>query len=101
MIDTLGQLPREMWSKWPRRERYFNETMQLIRSDVSPVEVPEGELDQGPDLETAFADSRPKDMGDEEAAQVLSLLRTILQYEPGLRPSTSMLLESAWFQSIE
>ncbi|KAF2769434.1 serine protein kinase [Teratosphaeria nubilosa] len=100
MIDTLGQMTPEVFSKWPRRGKYFDEHLQLIRSDVGLSEVAKGELVKGPNLEEAFRQAMPDGMGDEEATQVLALLRRILQYEPSLRPSTSELLENAWFQAI-
>jgi hypothetical protein len=97
----LGQPPEELCANWPRHARYFNEDFKLIRSDVSSSETAEGELYQGPNLEEAFQEAMADKMDAEEVACVLGLLRKVLQYEPGLRPSTSELLRDPWFQSVE
>jgi serine/threonine protein kinase len=101
MIDTLGQPPSEIFAKWPRRAKYFDEDLKLIRSDVSSSDVTDGEPFQGPSLEEAFEESCPDGMEAEERAHVLTLLRSLLQYQPDLRPSTAKLLHHEWFQSIE
>jgi len=101
MIDTLGQPPPEIFAKWPRRARYFDKNLKLIRPDVSSSDVTEGDLFQGPSLEDAFEESRPEGMDAEECAHVLGLLRKTLQYQPDLRPSTAELLDDEWFRSIE
>jgi hypothetical protein len=101
MIDALGQLPEELLINWPRHARYFDENLKLIRSDVSSSETAEGELYQGPSLEEACKEAMTDKMDAEEVAFVLDLLRKVLQYEPGLRPSTSELLRDPWFQTIE
>lgn len=99
MISTLGHPPPEIYAKWPRRARHFDEDMRLIRSDVGANEL--CELFQGPSLEDAFEESRPKETEAEECTQVLSLLRMILQYESSLRLSTTALLEHPWFRPIQ
>jgi hypothetical protein len=101
MIDALGQPPPEIFAGWSRLARYFDENLQLIRSDVSSSEIVEGKLYQGPDLEEAFGEAMADKMDADEVACVLGLLRKVLQYEPDLRPSTSELLLDPWFQSIE
>lgn len=101
MIDTLGQPPPEIFAKWPRRARYFDENLKLIRSDVGPSDATDGEVFQGPSLEEAFEESKPDGMEAEESARVLGLLRRLLQYDPSQRPSTTELLEDIWFLSIE
>lgn len=100
MVDMLGLPPPEIFERWPRRRRYFDEHLQLIRSDVSSSEIAEGELYQGPSLEEAFQESMPEGIENEEATHILTLLRAILQYEPSLRPSTEELLEDQWFRSM-
>lgn len=101
MIDTLGQPPPEIFAKWPRSAKYFDKDLKLIRSDVSSSDVTEGEAFRGPSLEEAFEESRPEGMEAEECAHVLGLLRSLLQYQPDLRPSTSELLNDEWFRSID
>ena len=101
MIDTLGQPPSDIFAKWPRRAKYFDENLKLVRSDVSSSDVTDGEPFQGPSLEEAFEESSPEGMEAEERAHVLSLSRSLLQYQPDLRPSTAELLDHEWFQSIE
>ena len=101
IIDTLGQPPPEIFAKWPRRARYFDEDLQLIRSDVSSLDVAEGEPFRGPSLEEEFEESRPDGMEASECAHVLGLLRSLLQYKPDMRPSTAELLDDEWFQSMD
>lgn len=100
MIDGLGQLPSEMFAQWPRRNRYFGPELEVIRTDVGPAEVSDAEIYNGPTLEQMLQEQKPQSMPDHEVEQVLSILRRLLQYEAGLRPSTKELLEDEWFRNI-
>lgn len=59
IIEKLGQPPTEIFAKWPRRARYFDQDLELIRFDVSSSDVAEGEPFRGPSLKEAFEESRP------------------------------------------
>ncbi|KAK1999779.1 serine/threonine-protein kinase SRPK3 [Colletotrichum falcatum] len=49
-------------------------------------------------LEKLMSDNKPPDMDEAEEAMVVSLLRSIFQYDPAKRPSAAELLEHAWFK---
>lgn len=101
MIDLLGLPPPEIFAKWPRREKYFDDDLKRIRSDVTSSETPKCEPFKHPTLEVAFEKYKQGVMEAAEQAQVLGLLRKILQWDPNLRPSTSELLDDPWFQAID
>ena len=48
-------------------------------------------------LEDRFRERKPKEMGDEEAEEIVSLLRVILRIDPLERPSAADLLARPWF----
>ena len=50
-------------------------------------------------LEKLFKDNKPDDIDEEEEQLVLSLLRSILQYEPHKRPLAADLLEHPWIKA--
>jgi len=56
---------------------------------------------RGPGFEKAFEESRPDGMEASECANVLSLLRSLMQYQPDMRPSTAKLLDDEWFLTID
>jgi serine/threonine-protein kinase SRPK3 len=95
MSDIFGPLPEELFSKWTRADRYFGPDRERINSivDGSTSEDPPSLFDS---LENRFDKSKPADMGEEDAASAISLIRTILQYVPSQRPSVNDLLRHPW-----
>ncbi|KAK5167389.1 uncharacterized protein LTR77_007088 [Saxophila tyrrhenica] len=100
MTDVLGPLPPALYEKWDRRHRYFGPGGEAIRTGVGPDEPSKYPMAFIAPLEERFGEAKPEEMGKEETAQVLALIRRILQYDPALRPSTAELLEDEWFKNI-
>ena len=98
MISTLGPLPSAMFEKWPRRTRYFDANLNLIRTDVEKSDNPLGPIRLGDTLEQKFQDGRPAGMTAKEGADLISMLRSALQYDRTNRPSATELLSHPWFQ---
>ena len=98
MISTLGPLPPAIFEKWPRRMRYFDANLNLIRTDVEKSDNPLGPIHLGDTLEQRFQDSRPAVMTAEEGADLVFILRSALQYDPTNRPTATELLSHHWFQ---
>ncbi|KAH9845421.1 kinase-like protein [Teratosphaeria destructans] len=99
MISTLGPLPPAMFEKWPRRMRYFDASMNIIRSDVAKSDEAPGAIHVGDTLERRLQDNRPPDMTAEDSVDLLSALRSALQYDPVDRTSAGQLLRLKWFQN--
>ncbi|KAI9758624.1 MAG: hypothetical protein M4579_002935 [Chaenotheca gracillima] len=60
------------------------------------------DADQGhPPLEKRFKHFRPKELSDSDAEQLLSLIRTALQYERTERPSAATLLKHPFFSETQ
>ncbi|KAG8622769.1 hypothetical protein KVT40_009280 [Elsinoe batatas] len=100
MTSTLGPLPPAMFEKWPRRMRYFDADLKLVRTDVGKSQEPQGPVYVGKTLEQRFRKSRPPSMTAEEADAIVEVLRSALQYDPALRPSATKLLSLGWFSCI-
>ncbi|KAK1963166.1 serine/threonine-protein kinase SRPK3 [Colletotrichum sublineola] len=50
-------------------------------------------------LEKLIRDNKPSDVDEAEEEIIVSLLRSIFQYDPAKRPSAADLLEHAWFKN--
>nr|POE86659.1 serine/threonine-protein kinase srpk [Quercus suber]POE87638.1 serine/threonine-protein kinase srpk [Quercus suber] len=100
MTTALGQLPARMTNKWDRHDKYFSLQLELIRSDVGPEEISEFPIHVGQTIEEMFDEQRPKCMASDEANNVLSFLKKVLQYEPEQRASTAEMLKDEWIKSI-
>ncbi|KAB8360699.1 hypothetical protein FH972_024436 [Carpinus fangiana] len=109
--DTLGHLPLSLRSKWAGHSRYFGPDLEKIRTNVESdeVDVEDGDAGSGDGAEKEgelvswdrFAAEKPVEIGDVEAAEILQLLRSILQYDPNARPTTGQLLEHPWIAAIK
>lgn len=99
MISTLGPLPQAMFERWPRRMRYFDAEVKLIRTDVGKSDKPLGAVHVGETLEQKLHNSKPPGMTDEDAAGLVYVLRMALQYDPTNRLSASELLSLSKFYS--
>lgn len=96
MIYALGPLPPAMFERWPRGKRYFNKDGEQIRSDVEESEIPSDIL-VGPTLEQRFQARKLKNMTCNESAQLLTVIRSALKYDPKDRLSAAELLALPWF----
>jgi len=99
MTSTLGPLPPAMFERWPRRMRYFDANLNLVRTDVGRSEIPRaGAMLVDPTLEQRLLRSKPSGMTAQESASLVYALRWALQYDPTKRPSATELLSVDWFQ---
>lgn len=96
MTDTLGPLPQSLTARWPRSSRYFRLNGDLFNTMISG---PPG-INRFGSLETRFGEQKSDEMADDEARLVMDLLRSVLRYEPGERPSAEQVLRHTWFQII-
>ncbi|KAL3462353.1 kinase-like domain-containing protein [Aspergillus heterothallicus] len=100
--DVLGPIPHPLWSKYPRAHIYYNEQGEKIRNYIG--ELPEGfdpaTIEPMLPLERAFDEEKPGDMSADDADNVKRVLRWILDYDPGRRPSAAELLRDPWFVAI-
>jgi serine/threonine protein kinase len=101
MIDIIGHLPPELCSHWTRYDRYFDKSLGKIRTNVGEGDSVEEELITSPSLEDFFKESKPKEMNDAECADVIALLRSILQFNPDMRPTANEILQHPYMAAIE
>ncbi|KAI1272000.1 serine protein kinase [Xylaria sp. FL0933] len=96
----LGPLPDELYKHWKRSSFYFTPQRELFNCLLGGVK--EGEeplmLKSLPSLEEDFDAKTHPDMDKDEASQIKSLIRRILQYDPAKRPSAAELLQDPWFR---
>ncbi|KAG9505115.1 hypothetical protein J7337_002081 [Fusarium musae] len=97
IVDSLGPLPDELYSHWKTSSRYY--TQDRTKYNCMIGGVPEGEeplmLEQC-SMEQAFHEKSPE-LTEEEAQEVKTLVRWILQYDPAKRPSAEEILRHPWF----
>ncbi|KAI1359582.1 serine/threonine-protein kinase SRPK3 [Xylaria arbuscula] len=111
LSDVLGPLPQYIRDAWPRYSLYYGQNGDRLNSRPSDFDdTEEGKarrarwpshtfgLPVTQSLEDRFLERKSQDMGMEEAQEILSLLREILQIEPSKRPSVAQLLAKRWFQ---
>jgi serine/threonine protein kinase len=112
LSEIIGPLPCHMRNAWSRYSLYFGPNRE--RLDARPSDFDDSEMGRTlkahrpagglgpptlfPSLEDKFFQYKPNDMNDEEARELASLLRNILQIEPSQRPSAAQLLEKQWFR---
>lgn len=97
ITDRLGQLPDELYSHWKTSSRYYTEDGAKYNCMIGGV--PEGReplmLEQS-SMEQAF-DKESPEVTKEEAIDIKTLIRWILQYDPAKRPSAREILCHPWF----
>ncbi|PKY08918.1 kinase-like protein [Aspergillus campestris IBT 28561] len=93
-IDVLGPKPAEWWRRWEGRPRFFDE-------DGCPIES--YRQNQWPPLEESFEVGVQKwrrrvgdEIGEDEKAAFLDLMRRILSFRPEERPTAEEVLQSEW-----
>lgn len=86
---ALRPLPPSILSQWPKASRFFDQN-----GEAKYVKGEEGDdIPPWYSLEVLFDHDNPVGVSAAERADVLHLIRHILQYEPQKRPSASQLLE--------
>ena len=98
MLTNLGPLPRAMFDRWPRRMRYCDANMKIIRTDVGPSEdLTPGPVYVGATLEQRLKDNWPRQKTAKEHEDLIRVLRSALEYDYTKRLSATELLRLDWF----
>lgn len=92
-VDALGSLPRDWEARWDARSQYFDSQGNLLDHTC-----------ERRSLDVRFEDSiqLPRRncgmelVGDQEKIALLRMLRAMLAFSPGERPTASSLLECEW-----
>ncbi|KAH3978977.1 hypothetical protein HBH70_097650 [Parastagonospora nodorum] len=93
--DILCPLPESMIKLWPRFSKWYT----TDRKRLQPYGDEEPYIYDS--IEILFAKNKSPEIGEEEAAIVVSLMRRILEYDPEQRPTAEELLKNPWFSSEE
>lgn len=92
--DIVCSLPDSLIASWPRASKWYGPNRQRLQpyadgSHKDPyVHKPLTEL---------FMENKPDEIGDEESAILIMLMKQILEYDPAKRPSAIDLLKHSWF----
>ncbi|KAL9052563.1 MAG: hypothetical protein Q9162_005311 [Coniocarpon cinnabarinum] len=103
-VDRLGPLPDFIAKRWDNRDYYYDAEWTKIRTNVEPDEDEEEaegeELLLHESLEEDFMKAKSPEMGNDEAEQIITLLKSLLRYHASERLSTSLILENPWVSSL-
>ncbi|KAM0425741.1 hypothetical protein ACHAPT_008989 [Fusarium lateritium] len=100
LTACLGALPDELYKHWTS-SLYFTPDRKLFNCELGGVaEGGEPLMVEQLSMEELFDQAGP-DLDEEEATQVKSLIRRILQYDPVKRPSPAEILQDPWFSENE
>ncbi|KAI1423488.1 serine protein kinase [Xylaria sp. FL1777] len=97
MTLYLGPLPEELYKHWKTSSLYFTPERELW--NCIPGGTKEGQeplVLEKRSMEDLFDQAQP-DLDEDEANQIKSLIRSILQYDPAERPSAVEILQHPWF----
>lgn len=93
-IDVLGPIPSDWWLRWEGRSQFFLENGQSTEFH---------RRNKWPPLETLFEDCVQKwrrkngsEIGEDEKAAFLNLMRRMLVFRPEERPTANEVLQSEW-----
>ncbi|KAF5648870.1 dis1-suppressing kinase [Fusarium sp. NRRL 25303] len=93
-VDTLGILPDEWWNKWEARSQWFMEDGS--HKNGGCPEMLEGRF------ESSIQDPRRKrsmeTLGEKESHAFKDMIRWMLSYSPGDRPTAEQLLKTDWMK---
>ncbi|KAF2968431.1 hypothetical protein GQX73_g5125 [Xylaria multiplex] len=101
LTTCLGPLPDELYRHWKTSSLYFTPERKLFNYQLGGVAQGAEPLmleEQEQTMEKMFDEANP-DLCQEEAHQVKSLVRRILQYDPEKRPSAAEVLSDPWFSN--
>jgi len=94
-VHLQGRLPSEWWDKWELREKWLDETGKPL-SNERDIWSWDRQFDEWVNV---LRPSCGTDMvKDDEKAVLLELLRWMLAWRPGERPSAEDVLEAAWMK---
>ena len=103
IAELLGKVPPSFMARFARSEIYFDKDGQLIddnrhesQSDDESDEYFE-ERRRPASIENDLDQEKGTDLSNEEAENVIRLLRSILQVEAADRPTAETLLRDPWF----
>ncbi|KAI0904552.1 serine protein kinase [Ustulina deusta] len=97
MTMYLGPLPEELYKHWKTSSLYFTPQREFYNCLIEGVaDEKEPIIPQPTSMEKLFDEAYP-DLNENEADQVKSLIRRILQYDPANRPSATEILQDPWF----
>ncbi|KAF2789710.1 kinase-like protein [Melanomma pulvis-pyrius CBS 109.77] len=89
--DIIRPLPDSVMAAWPRAGKWYTPNRQRLQ----PYCNDEPYIHDS--LEVLFWENKPAEIDDEESAVLCSLMRNILDYDPGNRPSAVDILKHPWF----
>lgn len=101
-VDLLGKLPFEWWTRWDARSAFYVEDGEL-GIELTP-ERPPGTVRRGWTERLELCIQRPRreegldKIGEDERAALLSMLRSMLQFEPERRATAEHLRQSGWME---
>lgn len=103
LAQRLGPVP-EAWrpggAVWPAADRYVDADGCALEARDDDGEPYTPDCFEYGDIWHQARVHRPLDMGDEEMAEFVHLIKAMLRFEPEQRPSTSELLAHRWFRDI-
>ncbi|MCJ1250219.1 hypothetical protein MMC30_007445 [Trapelia coarctata] len=102
MVDTLGMLPDRWWKEWDIGHHFFfNDGTRTSHS--SYLGEPRSLLDRVSHMRRNCYGAKkedPEQMSSEDAAGLLKLLISMLEYEPSKRATAEEVVKSEWVQRL-
>ena len=101
-VDLLEKLPFDWWTRWDARSAFYAEDGEL-GIGLAP-ERPPGTVRRGWNERLELCIQRPRredgldGISEDERAALLSMLKSMLQFEPGRRATTEHLRQSCWME---
>ncbi|KAL4946033.1 hypothetical protein BDV06DRAFT_235595 [Aspergillus oleicola] len=92
-VELFGPLPLDWWEKWEERSKFFEATGHLLGN-----RYPWGSLGEGFEnhVQKYWREDDVGELGEDEAAAILDLMRRMLKFRPGERISADEVLQSEW-----
>ncbi|KAK9369044.1 kinase-like domain-containing protein [Lipomyces kononenkoae] len=93
-VEVLGKLPAKWWQKWDARRKWFNEEGARDHGGIGRPLTERFEYSiQEPRRQSGMAE-----VGVEEKCALLKMLRAMLAFTPGERPTARDVLQSEWMR---
>jgi serine/threonine-protein kinase SRPK3 len=93
-VDVLGPMPPSWWDGWEERHQFFDEEQHRINPQDRIWSSMDHAFEEG--VQTWRRKCEMGEFGEEEAAAILKLMRSMLAYRPEQRPSAEEILQSEW-----